>query len=164
MSAPGSEDPTRRLPPVSTPPRRGPTVYVEPDEALWRQEVRDRLRSQTTAITLVAVLAFAALGVGLWAVLSDAQQDDGASSARVRSLEQRMDRVESALSQRAAALENVARLRDRQQALEQRLEGLEQRIADSAESLDSTTQAITATQQAIEQLEERVDQLEQAAP
>jgi chromosome segregation ATPase len=164
MSAPGSDDPTRRLPPVSTPPRRGRTVYLEGDEAVWRQEVLDRLRSHTTAITLVALLAFAAFGVGLWAVFSDAQQDEGASSARVRSLEQRVERVESALSRRDAALDDVATLRDRQQALEQRLQGLEQRIADSAENLDSTAQAITGTQQAIEQLEERVDQLEQAAP
>lgn len=164
MSASGPDDPTRRMPPVSAPPRRGTTVYVEPEEALWRQEVLDRLRSQTTAITLVAVLAFAALGVGLWAVLSDAQRDDGASSARVSRLEQRVDRVESALSGRDTALQDVATLRERQQALEQRLRGLEQRVADPVEELDTMSQAITATQQAIEQLEERVDQLEQATP
>jgi uncharacterized coiled-coil protein SlyX len=164
MSAPGSDDPTRPLPPVSAPVRQRSTVYVDPDEALWRQEVRDRLRSQATGITVVAVLACAALVVGLWTVLSDSQNDEGASVARVHRLEQRVDRLESAVRQRAAAAGGVATLRDQQQALEQRVQGLEQRVADPTEKLDALSQAITGTQQAIDQLEARVDAVEQTVP
>jgi uncharacterized coiled-coil protein SlyX len=161
VSAP--DDPTRRLAPA--PAHRHASVYVETtDEALWRQEVRDRLRSQATAIALVGVLAVAGLAVGLWAVLSGTADDDGASSARVQRLEQRVDRVEAALRQRAAALEDVGALGDRQRTLEQRIQGLEQDVAEPAEQLDAVTQAIAGTQQAVEQLEQRVDQLEQTAP
>jgi BMFP domain-containing protein YqiC len=158
MSAP--DDPTRRLPPV----RQRQTVYVEPDEALWRQEVRDRLRSQTTAITLVAVIAIAALGVGLWAVFADAQDKNAASVERTVRLEQRVQRLEASLRQRAAPRQDVIALRQQQQTLEQRLQVLEDRADDPNDDLDAMSQAIAGTQQAVEQLEQRVGQLERAAP
>jgi hypothetical protein len=158
------EDPTRRLPPVRPAVRERSAVYVAQEEAVWRQEVLDRLRSQTAAIAMLAVLAVAALGVGLWALYSQGQDDNDASGARVRQLEQRVDAVESRLQQRAGARQDVTALRQEQRALDERLRVLEQSAEDAGENLDAMSQAVSGTQQAVEQVEERVEQLEQLEP
>ena len=58
-----SDDPTRRLPPAD------PVAYGDAEELLFREDVRDRLRSLTTAVVMLAVLAVAALGIAIWALL-----------------------------------------------------------------------------------------------
>ena len=54
-------------------------AYADADELLFRQEVRDRLKSLKTSVVLLAVLAVVALGVAIWALLSS--QDSGDTQA-----------------------------------------------------------------------------------
>ena len=68
-----SDDPTRRRHATE------PVAVTQADELLFREEVRDRLRSLTTAVAFLAVLAVAALGIAIWALLSS--QDAGGTVA-----------------------------------------------------------------------------------
>ena len=68
-----SDDPTRRLPPAN------PVAYGDAEELLFREDVRDRLRSLTTIVVMLAVLAVAALGIAIWALLDG--QDSGDTQA-----------------------------------------------------------------------------------
>src|SRR5688500_16071991 len=96
---PDPDEPTRRLPAVepAEPVREREVVTTtEPDPA-W-QEILGRLRSLRGWLALVGVLATAALGVGLWALLSQEEEGDaqqGASQQRVQTLEDRVDKLES---------------------------------------------------------------------
>jgi hypothetical protein len=155
-----SGDPTRRLP--STRPVVGdPSVAYVSDEALWREHVHDRLRSLTTAVTLAAIVALAALGVALWGLFADPDEDG--STDQVRRLEQRIEQLDARLQQRPAAADVVA-VRERQQALEQRFRALEDQANEPAEETEAMIEAIESTQQAVAQLEQRVADLEQTAP
>jgi septal ring factor EnvC (AmiA/AmiB activator) len=153
-----ADDPTRPLPPAR-PPVTQAVTYVDTDELAWRQEVRERLRSLTTAITLVGILAAGALGVALWGLLRD-DDGDGASLARVRALEERVDSLESESDESASRTEAAA-IRERQRTLEQRLQTLTQQVRQPSADLEATRDALEATQQSIDQLEQRVDALEQ---
>src|SRR4051795_13475969 len=99
-----SDDPTRRLRATE------PVAYPDADELLFREQVRDRLRSLTTSVALLAVLAVAALGVAIWALLSnqDSGGTSGASVSRVAALEDRVDAL-------AAKVDNAASKDDLQQ-------------------------------------------------
>jgi hypothetical protein len=153
-------DPPRRPPPAVA---RRPVAYVEPDEPLWRQEVRDRLRSLTTAVTLVATVAIAALGIALWALFTGEQGGDGASAQRVRDLDRRVRALES-LSQQGASREDFASVRDRQQALDDRVQALEERVEQPSEDVAAIRDALLAMQESTEELERRVDEVEQPQP
>jgi uncharacterized protein HemX len=156
-----SDEPTRRLPPAR-PPVGGPEVaYVHPDEALWREHIFDRLRSLTTGVTLVAIVAVAGLGVGLWALLTD--EDDNVSGDRISRLEQRVESLDSRLRQRPAA-DDLAALRAQQRSLDERVRALEERTNEVGEAAQGTIEAVDATQQSVADLEQRVAQLEQSAP
>jgi septal ring factor EnvC (AmiA/AmiB activator) len=155
-----SQDPTHRLP-AARPPARRDIAYVQSDEALWREYVGDRLRSLTTGVTLVAIVAAAALGVGLWALLADPR--DQAPSDRMQRLEGRVERLDAALDQRPAA-GDLAGVREQQQSLDQRLRALEEQLDEPSDETQAMIEAIESTQQAIAQLEDRVASLEQSAP
>jgi hypothetical protein len=155
-----SDDPTRRLP-STRPVVREPGVAYVSDEALWREHIHDRLRSLTTAVTLAAIVALAALGVALWGLFADPSEDG--STDRVRRLEQRVEQLDARLRQRPAA-EDVVAIRERQESLEQRFRALEDQANEPAEETQAMIEAIESTQQAVAQLEERVAELEQAAP
>ena len=146
------DEPTRRLPGAG----RRDVAYVH-DEALWREHLYDRLRSLTTAVTLVAIVAVAALGVGLWALLADPRDD----TDQLRRIEQRVEQLEA---QQRPAAEDLAAVRERQQALERRLLALEDQADEPAEETQAMIEAIESTQQSVTQLEQRVAGLEQAAP
>ena len=156
---PSSEDPTRSLPPAR-PAVRQREVVVEPEELLWRQEVRDRLRSLTTAVTLAALVAFAALGVALWVLFADPQDDRGASGARVNQLEDRVQQVESAV-ERSASSDALDAMRQQQRSLDRRLQALETKVDQPSEDVSAVRDALAETQQALDQLAQRVDDLEQ---
>jgi peptidoglycan hydrolase CwlO-like protein len=158
---PDPDDPTRRLPPAPPlPARRREVAYVEPDDLLWRQEVLDRLRSLTTAVVLLAVLAVSALGIALWALFADPADERGAAPVRVRELEERVDELESELEQTASG-DALSTLREQQRSLDQRLQALDAQVRQPIEDLDVMSDAIVETQQAVEQLEQRIDALEQ---
>jgi septal ring factor EnvC (AmiA/AmiB activator) len=157
---PGSEGPTGRLPPVRPPGRQREVVSVQSEAMLWHQEVRDRLRSLTTAVTLVGLLAVVALGIALWVLLVDPQDERGASVSRVGELEERVQRLESGL-ERSASRDGLDALRQQQRLLDQRLQALDAKLAQPNEDLESTRDAVVETQQAVEQIEQRVEDLEQ---
>jgi uncharacterized protein HemX len=156
-----SDDPTRRL--AATRPVVGDrsVAYVHSDEEFWRQYLYERLRSLTTAVTLVAIVAVAALGVGLWSILGDQSED--ASTERMSRLEQRVDALDARLRQRPAA-DDLAAVRERQEAAEQALRTLERKTAAPEEDTAAVIEAVDATQQSVAQLEQRVAALEQGAP
>jgi len=155
-----SDDPTRR------PPATEPAVVTQADELLFRDEVRDRLRSLTTAVALLAVLAVAALGVAIWAVLSS-QDDDGTSGAsvsRVRALEDQVDQLAAGVDS-AAQRDDLQRLNRRQQELAGKVNALDEQVARATTRLEPLPQDVERLQQDVEALERRIDALEQdAAP
>jgi len=166
---PEPEEPTRRLPPTRPaeplPPEREVVREVDP---AWTREFAGRLRSLRTAVVLLALLSLAALGVGIYALLTQEEEGDarrGASVERVQELEDRVDAVESEVED-VPSQEAVARLRDQQRDLEQRLSALEDQSDDNGveevrSDLQQLSDAIEQNGRAIEQLDERVGDLEQ---
>lgn len=146
--------PPPRGPDDPVPPRDG--EYVADDPALAHEELADRLRSLRTMLALVALLSLAALGVGLWALLEDANDRDrrGASPERVSQLEDRADELERELDNRASD-ESVEELRGEQEQLADRVEAL-----GEATSGDETEQALESLRQDVAELEQRVEELE----
>jgi hypothetical protein len=167
---PESDEPTRRLPPTrpAEPLREREVVTTaEPDPA-WIQDVSDKLRSLRTAVALLAVLSLAALGVGIWALLTQEEEGDarrGASQERVQELEDRVDKLETETGD-AASQDAVERVREEQEQLEERLSAVEEQAGDGgAEDVQADLQefsdAIEQNGEAIEQLDQRVGDLEQ---
>ena len=156
-----SDDPTRRRAATRPVVSDRSVAYVHSDEEFWRQYLHERLRSLTTAVTLIALVAVAALGVGLWAIFGD--ERDGASTDRVRRLESRVDVLDARLRQRPAA-DDLAAVRERQDAIEQALRALDRKQAQPDEDTAAVIEAVDATQQSVAQLEQRIAALEQAGP
>jgi hypothetical protein len=169
---PDPNEPTRRLPPTepAQPIREREVVTGHELEPAWVEEVLDRLRSVRAAVALLGVVAVAALGVALWALVTQEEEGDarrGASSERVGDLEDRVDDLESEMRD-AASGDAVDRLRDGQERLGERLRTVEDR-ADGASgaAIDDLQQDMTRLGDAIEDvggtledLEQRVDDLE----
>jgi hypothetical protein len=158
---PDPTQPTRPAPAVTVGARRVAPGYLDPEEVLWRDEVRGRLRSLATALSVAIVVAFVALGISLWTLLHEDSADEGVGSARVRALEQRVERLESAAG-RGATRAEVARLQDQQRVLAQRLATLSDSVGQPRDDVEALQTAADATQQAVEQLDQRVAALEQA--
>jgi chromosome segregation ATPase len=151
------EPPTRRIPPTPpTPPPGGvrETEYVADPE---REELRDRIRSLRTALALTALLALAGLGVGLYTLLAEDEEDNGrrgASPARVSALSDRVDDLEERVGDRATK-NSVTRLEQRQEELEGQIEQAGEAGGD-AEALQESLEQVNTDVQALEQ---RVDDL-----
>ena len=166
---PESDEPTRRLPPTRPaeplPPEREVVREVDP---AWTQEIVDRLRSLRTAVVLLTLLSLAALGVGVYALLTQEEESDtrrGASVERVRDLEERVDAVESE-AEDAPSQDAVGRLRDQQRDLEERLSDVEEQSDDSGvedvrSDMQQLSDAIEQNGEAIQQLDDRVSDVEQ---
>jgi hypothetical protein len=97
------EEPTRSRPRARPVASERTVVRTAPEETLWA-EVLDRLGSLRTGLVVVAVIALAALGVALWALLDDTGDSDrqDASRVRVERLADRVDRLESQLGEAAS--------------------------------------------------------------
>jgi len=152
-----SDDPTRRLRPAE------PVAYTDADELLFREEVRDRLRSLTTSVALLAVLAVAALGVAIWALLSnqDSGGPQGASVSRVRALEDRVDAL-AADVKNAASKDDLQQLNRREQELADKVDALDKQATQTADDLDTVTNDVDTLKQDVDDLKTRVDALEQS--
>jgi hypothetical protein len=148
----------RPAPPVA---RRGTGAYVATDATLW-VDLRARLRSLTSAVTIALIVAVVALGVALWALLGGTDDDTGASPARVSMLDQRVERLESA-TRRGAWRDELSAVRQQQRVLAERLAALSNTIEQPTDDVDSLRTAIDATQQAVDQLNQRLIALEQGA-
>ena len=154
-TTPPPNRPTERLQP-SAPPQ--PPVYEErvvapaadPNAILLRLE--DAIGSLRTGLMFVGVLAVAALGVAIYALMQASDDDTGsrsglASDSRVSELDDRVDRISR----------QVQGLRSGGDA-----EGGDDRVA----ALEKTVQTLadrpsTDPQQAIDQLSERIDDVAQ---
>jgi hypothetical protein len=151
------------MPQATVPAYRTDPVHLDPDEVLWRDEVRSRLRSLAIAVTVAIAVAFIALGVSLWSLLDDPADRSGADGERVGALEQRLERLESAAG-RGTTREELRGVQAQQRLLEQRLATLGQSFEQRDDDVDALRTAVDATQQAIEQLDQRITAMEQAAP
>ena len=122
------------------------------DELAWRELIHDELRSLRNGLIVVGVLVVAALGIGVWGLLSAQAARDGRSAAsvtRVRSQERRIDRLEARL-ERAPSAADVANLRGRLDAVESDVRGAQQ--------------STNALEVQVRQLEQRVDDLAKQPP
>jgi outer membrane murein-binding lipoprotein Lpp len=131
-------------------------VTEEPAGA--RAALLDELRSLKRALALVGVIAIAALGVALWALLDQQDSGDGtsgASSERVSRLEDRVDELEGDVED-AASDESVSRLRQEQEDLAEQVGQLSEQSSGS-----DSQEAVDQLEQQVEDLGGRVDDLEQ---
>ena len=153
-----SDDPTRRLRPTE------PVAYTDADELLFRQEVRDRLKSLTTSVALLAVLAVAALGVAIWALLSNQDSDNaqGATASQVTALEDQVDELNTDVNN-AATKNEVQQLSKREQELADKVDELDKQATKTAGDLDTVSTDVDTLKQDVEDLQQRVDALEQGA-
>ena len=131
--------------------------------------MRDELRSLRLGLALVGVLAAAAIGVALWALL-DAQADEqrraGASAAQVRALERRVDALRADVA-RAPSSSEVAELRAGQQSLAEMVKTLANRVDDveeTAVTLGRVEASANALERRVERLEQRVDEIDAQPP
>jgi DNA repair exonuclease SbcCD ATPase subunit len=167
---PDPDEPTRRLPPTPPPGTYEREVAVTArDDLVWREEVLDRLRSVRSAVVLVGIVAVAALGVALWALLTQEEESDarrGASVERVRDLEQRVEQLEQDV-ERASPRDAVSQLSENVESLDERLGAVEDRVeqqgdgAASAQAVEDLQGDVQQLGAAVEQLGEAVEQLDQ---
>jgi hypothetical protein len=161
------EEPTSPTPPARPIATERTVVRTEPEETLWA-EVFDRLGSVRTGLFVVGVVALAALGIALWALLDDVGDPDrqDASRVRVERLADRVERLEGQVGE-AASEGGVAAIRDRQRALQRRVQALEATIEESraaAQDVEEVAGAFGALQDSVEALEQRVEAVEQQQP
>jgi hypothetical protein len=151
-----SDDPTRRLPPTE------PVAYTDAEELRFREDVRDRLRSLKTAVVMLAVLAVAALGVAIWALLSsqDTGEAQGASVSRVSALEDQVDELSDDVKN-AASKDDLQQVSRREQELADKVDDLDTRATQTSEDLATATQEIETLKQDVADLQQRLDALEQ---
>lgn len=172
---PDPDEPTRRLPPThgpyAPPPREHEReVAVTPgDDIVWREEIVDRLDSLRTAVVLLGIVAIAALGIALWALLTQEEEDDarrGASAERVRDLEERVEELEQDID-RAPSRDALSQLSETVESLDERVGAVEDRVerqgagggtSDQVEDLQRDVQQLG---DAVEQLGDAVERLDQ---
>lgn len=125
-------------------------MAADPNPILLRLE--DAVSSLRTGLTVVGVLAVAALGVAIYALVNEEDSGGGsrsglASDSRVSKLEDRVDRISRQVQDlRSGAGEGSDGVEDRVEALEKTVQTLADRpTADP--------------QQAIDQLSERIDEI-----
>jgi peptidoglycan hydrolase CwlO-like protein len=154
-----SDDPTRRL-------RATEPAYVDAEELVFRQEVRDRLRSLSTTVALLAVLAVAAIGVAIWALLSsqDSGSTQGASVSRVSALEDKVDQLAADVKDAARAKQDdLQQLNKREQELAAKVEDLDTRATKTSDDLGTVSNDVDTLKQDVDDLQQRVDALESGA-
>lgn len=159
------EEPTRPIPPARPVATERTVVRTEPEEMLWA-DVLDRLGSLRTGLVVVGVIAIAALGVALWALLDDVDEREDASRARVERLADRVDRLENRVGE-AASEGGVATIRGGQRALQRRVQALEATVEESraaAQDVGEVAGTIEALQDSVDALEQRLEAVETQQP
>ena len=154
-----SDDPTRRLDPIPPqPPPRREVVYTDAEELRFREDIRDRLRSLTTAVVVIGVLSVIALGVALWALLSQNDENTGggnfASKSSVQSLRSEVDDLSDQV-RNGASKQDVQQLGDKVDALDNQVSKLNSAVS-------TATDDIAELRQDVDDLQQRVDALEQS--
>ncbi len=147
--------------PVAYEPAPPPTVDVT--TVLARLE--DTIDSVRTGLMIVGVIAVAALGVAIYALMKDdgtSSSAGGASGARVSTLEDRVDR----LSRQVQAVRSSSNDAGDTSALTDRLDALEKTVktlADRPQPGDAT-QAVKELSDRIDDVASDVEQLKSAPP
>jgi len=167
MSIPPPDRPTERLQPQPAPQpvheERVVTPTVDTHAVLLRLE--DSIQSLRTGLMLVGVIAVAALGVAIYALMKEddgttASNSSAASDSRVSQLDDRIDRlsrqVQDARSE-ASGAGDAAALDDRVAALEKTVETLADRPAPG-----DATQAVNELSDRIDDVTADVEQLKTA--
>ena len=159
---PDPDEPTRRLPPDAPPPRgyEREVAVTAGDDLVWREEVLDRLASLRSAVVVLGIVAVAALGVALWALLTQEEESDaqqGASVERVRDLEDRVAELEQDVEQ-ASSRDELAQLSENVESLDERVGDLEDRVERQA----GDEQAVEDLQGDVQELGDAVEQLSDA--
>jgi hypothetical protein len=164
---PDPDEPTRRLPPTHRPDVPPPREYEHEvavtagDDYVWREEILDRLNSLRTAVVLVGVLAVAALGVALWALLTQEEESDarrGASVQQVRDLEDRVDELERDI-ERAPSRDAQSQLSESVESLDERVAAVEDRVEQAGTDGGASEQAVEDLQGDVQQVGDAVEQL-----
>lgn len=157
--------PTEHLPPTAPIARetvvaREPAVAAEVVDPLWAERLEDQVRSLKGLVALLAVLALAGIGLGLYALLGEDDDRRGASPERVERLNGRVDRLESRLGATTNEAE-VARLEDRLDAKAdtQSLDELTSEVQQLQASVEEASAGGDTSAEAVAQLDDRVDQL-----
>jgi gas vesicle protein len=171
MSLP-PDRPTERLQPQPPPQAPRPPVVEEryvapaadPNAVLLRLE--DAVNSLRTGLMIVGVIAVAALGVAIYALLQDddagtATRGNAASESRVSQLDDRVDRLSRQVQDARSEARNddTDGLGDRIEALE----GTVKQLADRPAPGDAT-QAVQELSDRIDDVASDVEQLKSAAP
>jgi vacuolar-type H+-ATPase subunit I/STV1 len=140
---------------------RARELELETDAGAWHALMLDRLQSLRTAVAIVTVVALAALGVAVWALLRDdggGTRRQSVSAARVRALENRVQRLE----QRVPSQQDIASLRDDAQAIAKRVAGAEVAATAAQRRADTLDQRLHEDRQQLRDLQQRVDAIERA--
>ena len=163
MAGPPPEDPTRRLAPASPPPPPPGTpreyAYAEGDPETSRGALLDELRALKRWLAVVGVIALAGLGISLYTLLSEDEDGDGRGASRtsVRQLDDRVDKVEDDVRERATK-NSVSKLREEQDALDSRVDEVSEQAGEGPDA-----DAVSDLRSQIEELEGRVEAAEQEA-
>ena len=156
-TTPPPDRPTERLQPAPPPPQYeravDPRAPMTTDATLLFTRLEDAISSLRTWLALVGVVAVAALGLALYAVL---RNDNGttrgtASADRVTRLNDRVDRLSREVQQLRSASGATSALSRRVDALSRQIAGLRSQGANGSSPTDPT--------QAIQDLNKRVDDL-----
>jgi hypothetical protein len=166
------EEPTRPIPAARPIATERTVVRTEPEERLWA-EVHDRLGSLRAGLIVVAVIALAAAGIAVWALLDNDADRGDASRVRVERLAGRVDRLESQVDETASE-GGLAAIRDRQAALQRRVQALRVTVEESraaaqesraaAQDVEETAAGVEALQDSVDGLEQRLEAVEQQQP
>ncbi len=156
-TTPPPDRPTEPLRPTRPPPpidARPVAPAIDPNAILLRLE--DAVRSLRSGLVIVGVIAFAALALAAYALMSDdtgAARGGGASDASVSRLDDRVDRL-------SRQLQDVRSGQD-DKALAKQVDGLERTVKTLADRPDPST-AVQELTQRIETLEGDVEELKQS--
>jgi polyhydroxyalkanoate synthesis regulator phasin len=166
-TTPPPDRPTERLQPAPPAPQYeravDPRAPVATDATLLFTRLEDAISSLRTWLVLVGVLAVAALGLGLYAVL---RNDNGttrgtASADSVAILNERVDRLSRQVQQLRSASSGTSALSQRVGALSRQIAALRSQDANGSSSTD-TTRAIQDLNKRVDDLSRQVQQLGQA--
>jgi polyhydroxyalkanoate synthesis regulator phasin len=165
-TTPPPDRPTERLQPAPPAPQYeravDPRAPVATDATLLFTRLEDAISSLRTWLVLVGVLAVAALGLGLYAVLNN---DNGttrgtASADRVARLNDRVDRLSRQVQQLRSTSGGTSALSRRVDELSRQVAALRSQGAGGSSSTD-TTQALQDLNKRVDDLSRQVQQLGQ---
>lgn len=149
-------------------PREAPVdpLAYEPIDPAWFARVDDRLRSLQTMMALVGLVAVAALGLSIYALIHDKPSNDGASQQHVADIDSRVSRLEATAptsgttNDLASQLSQKANVQDVQK-LSGRVAGLQAAVGKNTTAVSSATGSIGQLKGSVGQLTTQVNQLSQ---